>query len=219
VRALSITRFLDAPPAGLSVLNDRPTEGGSEEEFAEVHENDFARLRAELLAQARDKGWTRLATVGGADLNLISDSLRTEVETELYSTGLRVAAEALTGRMTVRLSVLGYSRPALHRLAEAAWAISVPQGWRPVGSAPELGVVEYLGYDGTIAQYRIGVRGPIVRDVDGTQLAARLRGASLMEARGAIDDQHDLGADVRIEMWPDWAPRAYRLRVSGAGTE
>jgi hypothetical protein len=110
-------------------------------------------------------------------------------------------------------SGLAYENAAFNRLAERAWAVSLPAGFKPLGGTVDLTVPEYLGQDGSGALYRVGVRGRIVRELDAGTLAARLRGASLAEARAALSTRDGLSAPAQIEIWPDWAPRAFRLQV------
>jgi hypothetical protein len=95
----------------------------------------------------------------------------------------------------------------------------LPAGFRPLPGATELTVPEYLGLDAGTALYRIGVRGKIARVKDGAALAARLRGATLDDARAALASRGASDAPVVVEMWPSWAPRAFRLRLLSAGPE
>ena len=67
--------------------------------------------------------------------------------------------------------------------------------------------------------YRVGVRGRIIRELDAGALAARLRGATLAEARAALSTRDGLSTPAQIEIWPDWAPRAFRLQVFQVRTE
>jgi hypothetical protein len=142
-----------------------------------------------------------------------------EPESETFSPGLRVAAAEVTGRLKVRASVLSFNNTAFNRLAEAAWTASLPAGFRPLGESPDFTVPEYLGLDANGALYRLGVRGRIARVLDGEVLAARLRGLTLAEARAALATRDGLGTPVQVEIWPSWAPRAFRLRVQEARAE
>ena len=65
----------------------------------------------------------------------------------------------------------------------------------------------------------MGVRGRIIRELDAGALAARLRGATLAEARAALSMRDGLSTPAQIEIWPDWAPRAFRLQVFQVRTE
>ena len=49
--------------------------------------------------------------------------------------------------------------------------------------------------------------------MDGGLLAERLRGATVAEARAALVAREGLGDPVDVEIWPSWAPRAFRLQV------
>jgi hypothetical protein len=219
VAAMAITRPLEAGPPGLGIFNERPTEGGSEEEFPQVSERDFITLRAELQRRAQDTGWLHLMALAGDEWGLVPDTMRVDTESESFSPGLRAESAMLTGRLTARVSALGYGNGAFNELAEAVWAASVPAGFRPTGTPVELTVPEYLGQDGGWALYRIGVRGRIAREMDGAALAARLRGATVAEAHAALATRNVQGTPVQVEIWPSWAPRAFRLRLMQTGAE
>ena len=219
VPAMAITRLVDTHPPGLGLFNERPTEGGREEEFPEAAERDFIAVRGELQRQLDQAARARLVALGRDEYTIVGDTLRIETEKESFSPGLRAPTTEVSGRVTVQATALAYPNAAFNRLAEAAWAASLPAGFRPSGGSAELTVPEYLGLESGSALYRVGVRGRIVRVMDGEALAARLRGATLDEARVALATRSGLGAPVVIEMWPTWAPRAFRLRLQAEGGE
>jgi hypothetical protein len=219
VAAMTIIRFLEPGPPGVGVFNERPTEGGSEEEFPEVSERDHAALRAELLRRAQDEGWQILAALAGDEFTIVSDSIRVETEAETLTPNARVPASTVRGQLQARVSALAFNNTAFTELAAAIWAASLPAGFRPLGEPPELTLPEYLGQDAGGALYRVGVRGRITREMDADVLARRLRGATVEEAQAALAARDGQGAPVRVEIWPSWAPRAFRLRVQEGRVE
>jgi hypothetical protein len=219
VPAMAITRLADPGPPGLGVFNERPTEGGREEEFPEAAERDYVAARAELQRLVEQQARSRLAAAARDEFTIVDDTLRVELEKETFAPGLRTAASEVTGRATAQASALAFSNVAFNRLAEAAWTVSLPAGFRPLRGPPELTVPDYLGLDAGTALYRVGVRGRIARVMDAGELAERLRGATLAEARAALATRSGLGAPAAVEIWPDWAPRAFRLRLTQARPE
>jgi hypothetical protein len=219
VPAMAITRLDEAHPPGLGLFNERPTEGGSEEEFPEAAERDFIAVRGELVERIEAAARERLAEVARDEYTVVPDTLRLETEKETFAPGLRAPTDEVTGRVTVQATALAFANAGFNRLAEAAWSASLPKGFRPLAGSTELTVPEYLGLDSGTALYRIGVRGRIARVMDAAALAARLRGATLDEARAALASRGGADAPVAVEMWPSWAPRAFRLRLLSAGPE
>ncbi len=213
VPAMAITRPLEPGPPGLGLFNERPTEGGAEEVFPEVAEQDLIALRQTLVQAADDEGWNHIAALAGDQWGVVPDSYRVQVERESFSHGLRAPTAEVTGRLAARATALAYDNAAFNRLVAAAWAASLPAGFRPLGSPPEQTVPEYLGQDGGVALYRVGVRGRIVRELDPSALAARLRGATLAEAEAALSSRDGSSVPAHVEIWPSWAPRAFRLQV------
>jgi hypothetical protein len=218
VPAMAITRLVDTQPPGLGVFNERPTQGGSEEEFPEAAERDFIAVRGELQQRVDEAARARLAERASDEYTIVPDTIRIETERETFSPGLRAPTSEVSGRVTVQATVLAFANASFNRLAEAAWAVSLPAGFRPLGGPPELTVPEYLGLDSGTALFRVGVRGRIARVMDADALAARLRGATLEEARRALATR-GLGEPVSVEMWPSWAPRAFRLRLVSVSAE
>jgi hypothetical protein len=219
VPAMAITRPLEAGPPGLGVFNERPTEGGSDEVYAEVVEADLIALRQALITAANDEGWNQVAAIAGDQWGIVPDTYRVVTERESFSHGLRAPTAEITGRLAARATALAYDNEAFNRLVPAAWAASLPAGFRPLGEEAEHTIPEYLGQDGNSALYRVGVRGRIVRELDGSALAARLRGATLAEAEAALSSRDGLNVPAKIEIWPSWAPRAFRLQVLQVRTE
>jgi hypothetical protein len=219
VPAMAITRLADTHPPGLGVFNERPTEGGREEEFPEAAERDFIAVRGELQRQIDQAAVARLSALVRDEYTIVTDTLRIETEKEMFSPGLRTATSEVTGRVTVQATALAFPNAAFQRLAEAAWSASLPAGFRPLSGSTETTVPEYLGLESGSALYRVGVRGRIARLMDGDLLAVRLRGATLDEARVALAARSGLEAPVVVEMWPSWAPRAFRLRLQSTGAE
>src|SRR5207248_10106717 len=104
--AMAITRLVDPGPPGLGVFNERPTEGGTDEEFTEVVERDFIALRAELQRRAQDEGWNQIMAQAGDEYTLVPDPLRVEIGSEAFVPGLHVAASDVQGRVTARVNAL-----------------------------------------------------------------------------------------------------------------
>src|SRR5579884_2753953 len=73
----------------------------------------------------------------------------------------RVATSDVTGHVTVQASALAFANAEFNRLAQAAWAASLPAGFRPLGEPVQLTVPEYLGLDSGVALFRVGVQGQI----------------------------------------------------------
>ena len=172
-----------------------------------------------LLGRAQDEGWQILAALAGDEFTIVSDSIRVETEAETLTPNARVPASTVRGQLQARVSALAFNNTAFTELAAAIWAASLPAGFRPLGEPPELTLPEYLGQDAGGALYRVGVRGRITREMDADVLARRLRGATVEEAQAALAARDGQGAPVRVEIWPSWAPRAFRLRVQEGRVE
>jgi hypothetical protein len=213
VPAMAITRLLEPGPPGLGVFNERPTAGGREIEYAESAERDYVALRDLLRQRAQEEAQVQLAALAGDQMTVVPDTVRVDIERETFSPGLRVATEAVTGRLTATVTALGFSNAAFTSLAEAAWTASLPAGFRPLGEPPAITPPEYVGLENGAAVYRVGVRGRIARVMDPAVLAARLRGASVAEARAALSARGAPGEAIEVEIWPPWAPRAFRVQL------
>jgi hypothetical protein len=172
-----------------------------------------------LFQRANDQGWSQLATLARDEWSIVPDTVRVQIEQETFAQGLHAISPELSGRLVARVTGLAYENATFNRLAEAAWAVSLPAGFKPLGGTVDMTVPEYLGQDAAGPLYRVGVRGRIIRELDGGTLAARLRGATLAEARAALSTRDGLSAPAEIEIWPDWAPRAFRLQVFQVRTE
>jgi hypothetical protein len=77
-----------------------------------------------------------------------------------------------------------------------------------------VGTPEVLGVDDQKVRIRTRSQAGLVRQVNDDELVEQLRWTSPSQARAVLTRTDGLSGAPRIELSPDWAPRAYRVELS-----
>ena len=93
-------------------------------------------------------------------------------------------------------------------LATAGPGFDLPISQLGVGTPEVLGVDDQQGADPSRST------AGLVRQVNAEELVEQLRWKSPAEARAILSRADGLSGAARIELSPDWAPRAYRVEVT-----
>lgn len=209
----AITRFASGSFPGVTVTNLLPTSGGNERPVRAVSDEDLDRLREQLDRQAREQALVELQSRVGADRSLPPHGLRVNVESRTFDRGAGDEADRVTGRMTVSASAVAFSNQLLNALAERLLAQSAgSQGHIPSGQL-RVAPPQVVGVEGLRLRLRVQAEGTLVRSVEPGEIAAALRGKTPDEARAELSRMSSQIGPARLEVWPAWALRAFRVEV------
>lgn len=213
----AINRFEDSQAfVGIQVLNLVGTTGGADRQAQVVAEQDVAGLRDQLLQQAREEGAVVLQGQAGPDWTVLKEAIRVTVVEERLEQEVGAASERLSGRLSATVSALAFRREELARLL-MPFMLPQPEGqYQMVGGQPRLVSFQVIEVGPQSLKVRVRAEGVVVRAIDTAAIEASLRGASIDEARAILARVPGLAGQPRLEVWPAWSPRAYRVSVEVA---
>ncbi len=172
-------------------------------------------LHDRLLAQAREQLNQRLRAELKASESLPEQSIRYEIIGERYNHSVGDAASELSGYLEVVGSGIVFSNDQFNRLVFSLWSQDVPKNFHAVGT-PNLTPPAVISSEGQHMTLRVKATGRVERNVDTDAVANAARWQSPDEAAAAVSRTGSYTRPPRVELWPDWASRAFRVQVRTA---
>ncbi|MHB8990602.1 MAG: baseplate J/gp47 family protein [Chloroflexota bacterium] len=213
VPALAISRIEGDAYRGLTVVNEQPLTGGSDQSAKSVSSEDRARLKEALFQRAQSQSLSELTVRIRQSESIIPHSMQVEIAGEEYDKAQDEEGDRLKGTSYVVARGIAFANQDLNSVVERDWKESMPKGYRALPgnlavSPPE--VAEAGSRTATLAVKVSGRAEPLV-EID--RLTELLRGMSLADARVKLGNLEGGFKLMRLEIWPEWAPRAFRLEV------
>jgi hypothetical protein len=214
VDARQIGRFESNPAPEITPRNDRPTQGGTDRDGKAVAPEDVARLKEQLQNRAKDQALAELYARAGGDRSLVQQSLRLRTEGETIEPGVDAEAEQVTGRYTVVATATVFKNVDYNGLIQQHFLAQAGQGFDLPISQLGIGTPEVMNVDEGRVRLKSKSQATLVKHVDTEQVEEAIRWKTISEARAALARVDGLTGNPRIELSPEWAPRAYRVEVS-----
>ena len=206
----------DPPIPGLTVSNPRPMTGGSDRPGKVVAAADQARLKEQLLQRAREQALAEFQARGGAAKSVPSETLQIRVENENYQPSVEAEAVQLSGSIAASATAVAWDNQALNTLVQRMILGGFGSEYELPLDLLRLPPPEVLEFQNQRAKVRLRAEALVVRSVDPDPIEERLRGKSSNEARGLLESFPGLAGTPRVEISPNWAPRAYRIEIQVA---
>jgi hypothetical protein len=214
VDARTITRIEGPGITAIMPRNDRPTAGGADRDGKVITADDVAKLKEQLQNRARDQALAELYARAGGDRSLVQQSVRLRPEGESFDPGVDAEADQVNGRLAVVASGVVFVNSDFNGLVQKSFLATAGPGYDLPLSQLGVGTPEVLGVDENKVRIRTRSQAGLVRQVSPDDLVEKLRWKSPAEARALLSRVDGLTGAPRIELSPDWAPRAYRVEVS-----
>ena len=213
VPALAIGRVEGDQYRGVTVFNEQPLSGGSDTKARTASADDRSRLKEALFQKAQSQSLSELTVRVRQSESLIPHSMQVRIESEEYDRAVGDEGERLNGTMYVVASGIAFANQELNGVVEQEWRKSVPKGYRPLPSLPELSPPEIVEAGARTATLRVRLKGKAEPMVEVERLAETLRGLSVQDARSKLAAEGGAVKLVKLEIWPGWADRAMRVEV------
>jgi hypothetical protein len=212
----AITVFDGVNLDNLTVVNQRPTTGGTDRNARIINADDQAALRDQLNKRAQDQGFFELKSRAGQDRSLPEQSFKLRVDNEAFDQAVGTEADQLTGRLTVTATATAFQNEAFNALVEQMLLNGAGAGTRLDGKATILppGV---LTAEAQKVSLRTHASGVAVSAVDADKIKTDLRFKSLAEAQRYVASLRGFAQPPKVEISPAWAPRALRVDVDVQG--
>ena len=214
VDARALVRIEGPGIASIILRNDRPTAGGSDRDGKIVTAEDVARLKEQLQSRAREQALAELYARAGGDRSLVQQSVRLRPEGEAFDPGVDAEADQINGRFAVVASAVVFNNSDFNGMVQKTFLATAGPGFDLPISQLGVGTPEVLGVDDQKVRIRTRSTAGLVRQVNAEELTEQLRWKSPAEARAILARTDGLSGAPRIDLSPDWAPRAYRVEVA-----
>jgi len=212
VPAQAISRFESDSLKALTVINEQPTTGGTDAKAKVASAEDRSRLKEALFQRAQSQALSELQVRIRQSESLIPHSMQVRIEREDYDRNLDEEADKLKGSLSVVATAMAFANADLNTLVEKQWKTSVPKGFRATQAALSIAPPEITQSTAQQASLRVRVSGKAERVFEADDLSQALRGLSAQDARARLNQQESVKL-LKLELWPDWAPRALRVEV------
>jgi len=214
VAVRTIGRFETPGIDKVTPRNDLPMAGGTDRDGKSVTADDIAKLKEQLLNRAREQALAELYARAGGDRSLVQQSVRLRPEAESFDPGIDAEAEQVNGRVAMVASAVVFSNSDFNGMVQKTFLANAGPGFDLPISQLGVGTPEVLGVDDNRVRIRTKSQAGLVRQVDGEELTEKLRWKTPAEARNILATYDGLSGAPRIDLSPEWAPRAYRVEVS-----
>jgi hypothetical protein len=214
VDARSLVRLEGPGITNIVPRNDRPIAGGTDRDGKVITAEDIGRLKEQLQNRAREQALAELYARAGGDRSLVQASVRLRPEGESFDPGVDAEADQVNGRFAVVASAVVFNNSDFNGMVQKTFLASAGPGFDLPISQLGVGTPEVLGVDEQKVRIRTKSTAGLVRQVNAEELTEQLRWKSPAEARAILARTDGLSGAPRIDLSPDWAPRAYRVEVS-----
>ncbi len=213
VPALAISRIDGDAFRGLTVVNEQPLTGGTEAKVRTDSDEDRAKLKESLFQKAQSQSLSELTLRVRQSESLIPHSLDVRISGEEYDKARDEEADQLKGTVYVVASAMAFANQDLNSVVESDWKKSAPKGYRPLQSNLQLSPPEVVESGSRTATLAVKVTGRAEPIVETDKLSEAIRGSSLSDARVKLGNLESGFKLQGIDIWPLWAPRAFRVEV------
>ena len=212
VDARALVRLENIP--NITPRNDRPIAGGTDRDGKVVTADDVAKLKEQLQGRAREQALAELYARAGGDRSLVQQSVRLRPEGEAFDPAVDAEAEQVNGRFAVVASAVVFVNNDFNTLVQQTFLATAGTGFTLPFSQLGVGTPEVLGVDDNKVRIRTKSTAGLVKQINGEDLVEKLRWKSPAEARAILTRTDGVSGAPRIDLSPDWAPRAYRVEVA-----
>jgi len=215
VDARALVRIEAPGVSNIIPRNDRPTTGGTDRDGKVVTGDDLAKLKEQLQNRALEQAKAELYARAGGERSLVSQSVRLRPDGEQYDPGVDAEADQVSGRFAVVASAVVFVNSEFNGMIQKTFLAGAGPGFDLPLSQLGVGTPEVLSVDDQ-AKVRIRSKSQagLVRQINGDDLVNQLRWKTPADARAILSRVDGLSGAARIEVTPDWAPRAYRVEVT-----
>ncbi|MCC7103985.1 MAG: baseplate J/gp47 family protein [Chloroflexi bacterium] len=202
---------------GISLTNPRPTAGGGDKPARAVAQEDIDKLKEELSRRGTEKAVSELTQKAGGAKSIPSQTVKLRVENQNIDQAVGAQADAVTGRATFTATALGWDNQGLNELVQK---VIVARNGGDLYSLPlsqlRMPPPAVIGVQDNQIKVRLDADALLVRTIESDLIQSAVRGKSADEARDVLRTLPGLAGPARVEVVPNWAPRAYRVRVDVA---
>ncbi|MBI3969495.1 MAG: baseplate J/gp47 family protein [Chloroflexi bacterium] len=196
----------------LSATNPQAISGGSTRNAVSVTDADRERARAQVLNRLQRAAVEQLVAERREYESLPAQTINVVVLSEEFDRKPNEEAKTVKFKVRVRGTGTAFSSKDIETLLSETWRSRVRSGVFQPRDALHAKPPEIIRVEGRTIVFTVSVSGTAVGTVDEADVAENLRGLTLEEAAAYIRTLK-LAKPATLELEPEWARRAYRVRV------
>jgi len=220
VKAFTINMVEGEFASKVEVLNDAPTRGGSTKRMALVDQEDFDRLRDELIAKLQRQAYEQLIQELAEGEFVPPESLDVQVMSQEYHQVLDQESEILSMDMKIVARGIAVDGQALRKLAarfleeKAGGDLAIIQDSLVVTPSEEVQVA------GREVVFDVAAQGLVAQVIDTDRIGKAIRGQEVPAALAWIQEHIELRRAPDLTLSPEWwgriplLPRRVEIVVS-----
>lgn len=213
VAARAINRLENQALRDLTVTNERPLAGGVDGKTKTVSAEDRARLKESLFQRAQSQSLSELTVRVRQSESLIPHSMQVRIEKEEYDKAQDEESDRLKGTIQISATGMTFANQDFNGFAEAEWKRSMGKSYRVLPGVIDFSPPVVMEATGRAASLKSKVSGRAERVVEMDKLTQGLSGLTAQQARANLAQADVQLKLMKVEIWPDWASKAYRVEV------
>lgn len=222
--ALAIHRVLEGNLAlKVSVVNESPTQGGSDQLVPLQAEGDKERLREQVLQKAKETAWEQLLRLKRPEESLFQESLLLKIIEEGFDSYPSPTSPEQGLRLKLSVRGLAVDENAVNRLMAAYLEANQKRSLRVTPGTLRTEALKVEGWGEDQVVFRLFAQAAMTPVLDEAQIKAAVAGKSAQEAATYLAERLELTEWPHVRLYPAWARRVAFLpwrvtvRVVGPG--
>ena len=188
----------------VSVLNPRPTQGGSIKRVPVVAYQDFDRLRADMIERLQQEAYVQLVSELERGEFVPSESLDVQVMSQHFGQVVDERTDFLSMNMKVVARGVAVSEQDLEALATRFLESQAEEGSALIESSLVVRRSEETHIEGIALRMRINAYGVLAPVVDVERAKRAIRGKEVTRAVEWFGERVELRHQPQITMFPEW---------------
>ncbi|MDO8673289.1 MAG: baseplate J/gp47 family protein [Dehalococcoidia bacterium] len=204
VDKLAIELVVDSLLANqIAVVNENPTQGGTDKEVGAVTTQDRDRLETQALAKAKNALWQKLMETKKPSESIYRETLTTQLIDKQFDRGLGEEAKTISVKLVVRGTGLAFEAGALNELMTRLIDKKIPVGMKVKDGlkVKPLGIEKWS--ERTVL-FAAQADATAVTDLNEEQVKSQIAGKSKEEAEQYLINNLVLAGVPELRIEPDW---------------
>ncbi|MBI2863570.1 MAG: hypothetical protein HYX94_03305 [Chloroflexi bacterium] len=205
VERLAIEQVIDPQLAAqVAVVNENPTQGGTDKEVGAVTTQDRDRLEAQALAKAKDEALQKLMTTKHPTESIYRETINTQLVDKQFDRAVGDEAKTVAVKLVVKATGLAFEAKDLNEVMAKQVAKKLPSGMAVSADGLKVKPLGADKWSDKMVSFYAQADALAITDLNEDQIKAQIAGKSREEAERYIAENVALAGlpDVKIE--PGW---------------
>ena len=207
VAPLTINTIEGQVAQAIDVLNDAPTDGGTNKRVSIVRSDDFNTLRQEMVSSLQEEAYVKLVSELNEGEFVPPDSLGVEIMSARFHEVLDETSETLTMEMQIVTRGIAVDNSGIDQLATLLLEQQGGADLRLIPTSLIVDVSDGVRVQAGAMRFEVTARGMVAPIIQTESLKSAMRGQTLPEAMGSLVETARLETAPVISLFPEWWDR------------